>query len=90
MLQLNNLPTLLEQGQTVIAIETPLTERFKILELLHKLAHTRELPLYFWNQGYFQLQHINDSLKLKNTNKHSRSGLDWLLQNPKIPGIFAF
>ncbi len=90
MLQLNNLPTLLEQGQTVIAIETPFTERFKILELLHKLASTRELPLYFWNQGYFQLQHLNDSLKLKNTNKHSKSGLDWLLQNPKIPGIFAF
>ncbi|MDJ0801151.1 MAG: hypothetical protein QNJ51_30825 [Calothrix sp. MO_167.B12] len=90
MLQLNNLPTLLEQGQTVIAIETPLTERFKILELLHRLARTRELPLYFWNQGYSQLQHIDDSLKLKDTNTLCKSGLDWLLQNSKIPGIFAF
>ncbi len=90
MLQLNNLPTLLEQGQTVIAIETPLTERFKILELLHRLASTRELPLYFWNQGYSQLRKLDDSLRLNDSEHLCKSGLDWLLRNPEVPGIFAF
>jgi hypothetical protein len=90
MLQLQDLSTLLEQGQAVIAIATPLTERFKILEFLHKLACVRELPLYFWNQGYSQLRKVDDSLRLSESDYICTSGLDWLLNNPDIPGIFVF
>jgi ATPase family associated with various cellular activities (AAA) len=90
MLQLQDLPMLLEQGQAVIAIATPLTERFKILEFLHKLAGVRELPLYFWNQGYSQLRKVDDSLKLSESDYICTSGLDWLLKNPDVPGIFVF
>jgi hypothetical protein len=90
MLQLQDLPTLLEQGQAVIAIATPLTERFKILEFLHKLACAREFPLYFWNQGYSQLRKVDDSLKLSESDYICTSGLDWLLNNPDVPGIFVF
>jgi hypothetical protein len=90
MLQLQDLLKLLEQGQAVIAIATPLTERFKILEFLHKLACARELPLYFWNQGYSQLRKVDDSLRLSESDYICTSGLDWLLNNPDIPGIFVF
>jgi hypothetical protein len=90
MLQLQDLPMLLEQEQGVIAIATPLTERFKILEFLHKLACARELSLYFWNQGYSQLRKVDDYLRLSESNYICTSGLDWLLNNPDIPGIFVF
>jgi DNA polymerase III delta prime subunit len=90
IMDLNNLPILFERGQAVTSIETPLTERIKILEFLHKLAKNRDLPLYFWNQGYSQLQKVDDSLRLSKSDNSCISGLDWLLENPDLPGIFVF
>ena len=37
-MNLNNLPLLFDSKQTVITIESPITERFKILEFIDELA----------------------------------------------------
>ncbi len=87
-MKLNDLPVLFDQKQTVVAVESPITERIKILEFLHKLADNRDLPLYFWNQGYTQLQKVNESIQLVPIDIECKSGLDWLLQNHNAPGIF--
>ncbi|MDJ0736018.1 MAG: hypothetical protein QNJ47_18475 [Nostocaceae cyanobacterium] len=87
-MKLNDLPVLFDQKQTVVAVEAPITERIKILEFLHKLADNRNLPLYFWNQGYTKLQKVNKSIQLIPVDIECKSGLDWLLQNQNAPGIF--
>ncbi len=89
-MDLNNLPTLFELGQAVVAVETPITERFKILGFIYKLACVRGLPLYFWNQGYSLLQQVNELGQLVPTDNQCTSGLNWLLQHYDVPGIFVF
>ena len=69
-MNLNDLPLLFDSKQTVVAIESPITERLKILEFIHKLTQKLRLPLYFWNEGYSQLQLFNtiNNLYLLNIN----------------------
>ena len=86
----NYLSLLFDSKQTVVAIESPITERFKILEFVYELAQNRLLPLYFWNTGYSQLQLFNDLGQLLPTQNQCISGLSWLLQHPDVPGIFVF
>ncbi len=86
----NNLLILFDRGQAVIALETPITERKQVLIFLNELAKNRSLPLYFWNQGYSQLQKVNDSVRFISSNIECTSGLTWLLQHGDIPGIFVF
>ncbi|MEB3215207.1 MAG: ATP-binding protein, partial [Nostocales cyanobacterium 94392] len=89
-MNLNNLPLLFDNKQTVVSVETPITERFKILGFVHKLALNLQLPLYFWNTGYFQLQLFNDLGQLLPTQNQCTSGLNWILQHPDVPGVFVF
>ncbi len=90
MLQLKDLPTLFDRGQAVVAVENPITERFKILEFLYQIACIRGLPLYFWNQGYSQLQEVDGLGQPVPTDNQCTSGLTWLLQHRDVPGVFAF
>jgi hypothetical protein len=90
MLQLKDLPTLFDRGQAVVAVENPITERFKILEFLYQIACIRGLPLYFWNQGYCQLQEVDGLGQSVPTDNQCTSGLTWLLQHRDVPGVFAF
>ncbi|MCJ8283614.1 MAG: hypothetical protein MJK14_28490 [Rivularia sp. ALOHA_DT_140] len=87
-MNLNDLPLLFDSKQTVVAIESPITERFKILEFIHELAQNICLPLYFWNEGYSKLHLFNNHQQLISTQHQCFSGLNWLLQHPDIPGIF--
>lgn len=57
ILTLKDLPILFNRGQFLLAVETPLTERLKILEFLLPVAQSLELPLFFWNPGYSQVRH---------------------------------
>ncbi|GJD19235.1 AAA ATPase central domain protein [Rivularia sp. IAM M-261] len=89
-MKLKDLPVLFDQGQTVVAMEAPLTERMKVLEFLYEVAQSRKLPLYFWNQGYTQLQQVVEFTRLIPTNAECTSGLVWLLEHVQAPGIFVF
>ncbi|MGB3760325.1 MAG: ATP-binding protein, partial [Rivularia sp. (in: cyanobacteria)] len=89
-MNLNDLPLLFDSKQTVVAIESPITERFKILEFIHELAQKLCLPLYFWNEGYSKLHLFNNNQKLISTQYQCISGLNWLLQHPDVPGVFVF
>ena len=89
-MNLNDLSLLFESKQTVVAIESPITERFKILEFIHELAQKLCLPLYFWNEGYSNLQLFNNNQQLISTQYQIYSGLNWLLQHPDVPGVFVF
>ncbi|WP_244329322.1 ATP-binding protein [Tolypothrix sp. PCC 7910] len=90
MLQLQDLPMLFEKGRAVVALETPLTERIKVLNFLSKLATTWRIPLYFWNSGYSQLQKVDEYIRFVPTDAECTSGLVWLLQHLNAPGIFVF
>ncbi len=90
MMNLNDLPLLFESKQTVVAIESPITERFKILGFIHELTQNICLPLYFWNEGYSNLHLFNNNQQLISTQHKCISGLNWLLQHPNEPGIFVF
>ncbi len=85
-----DLPVLFDQGQTVVAIEAPLTERMKVLEFFYEVAQSRKLSLYFWNQGYTHLQQVVEFTRLIPTNAECTSGLVWLLEHEQAPGIFVF
>lgn len=96
--RLQDLPTLLDQGLSLIAVETPLTERNKILQFLAEIATKRQFPLFFWNQGYSRLQQVkaldlssSTQIQLASTTFEisPHSGLGWLLTNDQ-PGIFVF
>ncbi|MGD1872982.1 MAG: ATP-binding protein [Mastigocoleus sp.] len=87
---LNDLPLLFNSKQTVLAIESPITERFKVLEFIYELAENLRLPLFFWNQGYSNLQNFNNKRKLISTEYQCTSGLSWLLNHPEQSGIFVF
>ena len=89
---LKDLPTLFDQGQCFVAVETPLTERMKVLEFLLPFAQNRRLPLYFWNPGYSQLRLVlfDATIRLVPTDIDCTSGLTWLLDNSQVPGIFVF
>lgn len=89
---LKDLPTLFDQGQCFVAVETPLTERMKVLEFLLPFAQNRRLPLYFWNPGYSQLRLVlfDATIRLVPTDIECTSGLTWLLDNSQVPGIFVF
>jgi hypothetical protein len=89
-MSLNHLRALLNTRQPIVALETPITERTRILQILSQLAKQNNLPLYFWNRGYSKLQQVDDYLNLKNSDIPCRSGLEWLFNNPTIPGIFTF
>jgi hypothetical protein len=89
-MHLNNLPTLLYRGQSVVAVESPLSERVKVLKFISQLAQSRGLPLYFWNQGYCQLQEVDGFGQSVPTDNQCTSGLTWLLQHRDVPGVFAF
>jgi hypothetical protein len=76
------------QGERAIAVQSPLTERNKVLETLAGVSSRVSLPLYYRNSGYSSWQKILlvQSLNLIAT--------DWsapdLLQLPKQqPGIFV-
>lgn len=84
-MEFKDLPMLFDQGQTVIAIEAPLTERMKVLEFLYEVAVSRKLPLYFWNQGYTRLQQVVEFTRLIPTNTECTSGLVWLLEHVQAP-----
>jgi len=92
MQYLQDLPTLFKQDQCFIAVETPLTERLKVLEFLLFVAQQQGLPLYFWNCGYPTLRQVifAETIQLIPTNFSCESGLAWLLDNSQIPGIFVF
>jgi hypothetical protein len=89
-MSLNHLHTLFDTRQPIVALETQITERKRALQILSQLAKQYNLPLYFWNTGYFQLQQVDILLNLKNSDIPCRSGLEWLFNNPTVPGIFAF
>ncbi len=89
-MEFKDLPMLFDQGQTVVAIESPLTERAKVLEFLYEVAQSRKLPLYFWNQGYTRLQQVLEVTRLIPTDAKCTSGLVWLLEHNDVPGIFVF
>ena len=90
MMNLSDLPLLFDSKQAVIAVETPVTERFKILEFIAESVQNLQLPLYFWNTGYSVLQLFNENQQLISTQNQCTSGLSWLLQHPDVPGIFVF
>ena len=89
-MNLSHLPLLFDSKQTVIAVETPITERFKVLGFIDELARNIRLPLYFWNTGYSELQLFNNLGQLISTQNQCKSGLNWLLQHPDVPGVFVF
>ncbi|MEA5574779.1 ATP-binding protein, partial [Calothrix sp. UHCC 0171] len=89
-MSLNHLHTLFDTRQAIVALETPVTERKRVLQILSQLAKQHNLPLYFWNIGYSKLQQVDDSSNLNNSNIPCKSGLEWLFNNPTIPGVFAF
>ena len=89
-MNLSHLPLLFDSKQTVITIESPITERFKILGFVDELAQNIRLPLYFWNTGYSELQLFNNLGQLLPTQNQCISGLNWLLQHPDVPGVFVF
>lgn len=91
ILTLKDLPILFKQGQFLVALETPLTERLKILEFLLSVAQSLELPLFFWNPGYSQLRRVvlNKTIQLVPTDLKCQSGLAWLLDSNE-PGLFIF
>lgn len=90
-MQFQDLPILFDHGQSVVAVEAPLTERMKILEFLYQTALNRGQNLYFWNQGYTKLQQVNESIQLVGQTADIRtSGLAWLLENANATGIFVF
>ncbi len=89
-MNLSDLSLLFDSKQTVVAVETPVTERFKILEFIDKLAQNLQLPLYFWNTGYSVLQVFNENKHLVNTKNQCTSGLNWILHYPDVPGVFVF
>lgn len=94
---IKDLTMLFDRGQSVVAVQTPLTERRKVLELLYELAYSQGLPLYFWNQGYSHLQRVqlvplgqvNKVVRLTPTAFVVTDGLFWLASSNE-PGIFAF
>ncbi len=90
MMNLSDLPLLFDSKQTVVAVETPVTERFKVLEFIDKLSQNLQLPLYFWNSGYSVLQLFNENKQLISTQNQCTSGLNWLLQHPHVPGVFLY
>jgi len=97
--KLQDLPALLAQGQSLVAVEAPLTERNRILQFLLGIAQQRQSPLFFWNQGYGKLQQVaialspTPGIELSSTPIEilptPSSGLHWLLENDR-PGIFVF
>ena len=91
MRYLKDLPVLFDRGQSLVAVETPRTERLKVLEFLFPLARSRGLPLYFWNQGYPRLRQVlfDGTLRLVPTDIECQSGLAWLLDSER-PGLFVF
>lgn len=94
MLQLKDLPMLFDWGQNLVAVETPLSERMKVLEFLYRCSEDRHLPLFFWNRGYSHLQRVQSlttSIQLVPIDAECGSGLVWLLQErDQTPGIFVF
>jgi ATPase family associated with various cellular activities (AAA) len=89
-MEFKDLPMLFDQGQTVVAIESPLTERMKVLEFLYEIAESHKLRLYFWNQGYTRLQQVLEDTRLIPTDAECTSGLVWLLEHNDVPGVFVF
>lgn len=85
-LKLSDLPFLLKLKQTLIAVESPLTEREKVFEQIQPIAIQLKLPIYYWNQGYRDLQKV--SIKgLKPTNHQIVDLWDWLISHDQ-EGIF--
>ncbi|NJN12858.1 MAG: ATP-binding protein [Richelia sp. RM1_1_1] len=89
-MNLSDLPLLFESKQAIVAVETPVTERFKILEFIDESVQNLQLPLYFWNTGYSVLQLFNENRQLISTQNQCTLGLNWLLEHPDIPGVFVF
>ena len=83
--QLSELPLLIKNNQKLVALESALTEREKVIEQIQAL----QLPfsIYYWNPGYQYLQQVSDGQRLKSTNHQITNILDWLNQNQE-PGIF--
>lgn len=93
MRYLKDLPRLFDQEQFLVALETPRTERLKVLSFLLPLASSRGLPLYFWNAGYQKLRRVQseaETIQLIPTETECVEGLGWLLDNSDLPGMFVF
>jgi hypothetical protein len=76
-----NLPTLIDQGTPVIALESPATERHTFLMQLHGWAVERNLPLYLWNPGYSALQVLHeDALTLKPCHETATNAIDAVVE----------
>ncbi|MCL1475110.1 ATP-binding protein [Argonema antarcticum] len=91
MQSLQDLSTLFDSGQCLVAVETPLTERLEVLEFLFPVAQKWRLPLYFWNFGYSHLRQVcvDDTIRLISTDIKC-TGLTWLLDRTEVPGVFVF
>jgi predicted AAA+ superfamily ATPase len=91
---LDCLSSLIAAGERAIAIQSPLTERFKVLEYLSTVAVSLNLPLYFGNQGYSHLQQVvieetlDSTVTLVQTIHEVSDLLRWLLISQE-PGIFV-
>ena len=82
--QLSDLPLLIKNNQKLIALESALTEREKVIEQIQALQLS--LPIYYWNQGYQYLQKLSEQ-GLKPTNHQVNNVLDWLNHNQET-GIY--
>jgi hypothetical protein len=59
MRQLEDLPSFIDQGTQIVAIESPITERRSVLQQLYGWTQERTLPLFYWNPGYTTLQQVH-------------------------------
>ena len=85
-LQLSDLPFLLKSSQNLIALESPLTEREKVIEQIQPIAIQLQLPIYYGNQGYRYLQKV--SIKgLELTSHRIDDWFHWLISHEE-EGIF--
>lgn len=91
--QLQDLSNLLARAQSLLAIESPLTERDKVLAFIFRITLEFQLPLFYWNQGYGYLQKVSlseaGSVFLIPTEEEVSDGLSWLLSYSEA-GLFVF
>ena len=91
--QLPDLFSLIELGQTLMAVQSPLTERERVLLHLNPIALKLALPLFYWNQGYTHLQQVllseTGAMVLQSTSYAISDGLLWLVSHEGA-GIFIF
>jgi hypothetical protein len=81
--------SLIKNKQNLIAIESTLTEREKVIEQIQPLAVQLKLPIYYWNQGFKYLQKVSIEKGLEASSHQLFDGLSWLTTHQE-KGIYLF